>query len=1002
MKPLYLEIQAFGPFAGKETIDFTLLHRAPLFLISGPTGSGKTTIFDSITFALFGEASGSSRDIQSLRSDFAKESDACYVEFHFLLGEEELRVIRAPAQRMLGKSDRMVDKPATASLEVGSELYSGPREVNAKLQELLNLTVDQFRQIVMLPQGEFKELLEAPSATKEQIFRKIFRTQIFDQFKTQLGEQRRQAEQEFRLWSDRLDRLRETIEKSDPELTESIPREDMVSLIDALQKDAKQKDQKRADIEKKREKEETDIRTLETWSLLQKEKQTQEEELERLEEASEEIESLRKRLLLQEALQPHLLRRDHRDRSLLAHQSSVLERDKQKEKVLAHQEEKESLEKQRQDKQTYFAEIDELEQSIDLLKKQKNIAEDVLQKNQQRQKEEELATTRQNQMDSFLQKKEKTDHEIQSQRKRIDALEKEEKKSGPLLEVSTLTLQMEAISKQLEESRLYDQLLQEDQELLREQQRVQKELDIQREVQKEAKREQALRVLLPELEEGMPCPLCGSREHPSAHTSVLTEDAQEDKTLLLERQFALLSGKRTTQLARIKEKEVFSLSEERFLEESERLRTLQEEFELREVQLKAHEERKRDLQLTREQLEKSREEKSRLERELERLRGEESRATQLRQELCEAIEKQMEVLPHSDLDQYEKDILSSTKDLKKRKEVQETLSRAILLNTANLASALELMSERERAAESARIEYEKALKEFTSALEESGKTEEDLQFLFTDEEKTSAKDAVKAFDERRTKALNMLSDLLKRLEKLQVPWSKDEIEEVLESKKQSVLLFTRERDALVQLVARRREQMEDLCGVQKGFTEASQTFTVLEDMYSLASGKKEAGYVSFETFVLMEYYEEVIAYANIRLKGMSAGRYAFVRSDDVKGGGRKGLDLSVFDYFTGKERSVKTLSGGESFKASLALALGLSDAMESRDGGIRLDTLFIDEGFGSLDADSLNVALDTLLSLRHEGRLIGVISHVEELRTVIPAHLEIHKSSQGSKVKLLV
>ncbi|MCA9766746.1 MAG: SMC family ATPase, partial [Carnobacterium sp.] len=180
-----------------------------------------------------------------------------------------------------------------------------------------------------------------------------------------------------------------------------------------------------------------------------------------------------------------------------------------------------------------------------------------------------------------------------------------------------------------------------------------------------------------------------------------------------------------------------------------------------------------------------------------------------------------------------------------------------------------------------------------------------------------------------------------------------------------------------------------------------ETYRLYSELSELANGSKETDYISFERYVLAIYFEEIIQAANLRFTQMTNNRYSLLkREEKVKGAGAKGLDLDIFDNYTGKTRSVRTLSGGESFKASLALALGLSDVIQNHSGGVSVDTLFIDEGFGTLDSDSLDSAIETLFDLNKKGRLVGIISHVEELKMRIPVHIDVTKTSEGSQIEV--
>ena len=212
-----------------------------------------------------------------------------------------------------------------------------------------------------------------------------------------------------------------------------------------------------------------------------------------------------------------------------------------------------------------------------------------------------------------------------------------------------------------------------------------------------------------------------------------------------------------------------------------------------------------------------------------------------------------------------------------------------------------------------------------------------------------------------------------------------------------------QKDQLAGDIQMLRKAAQEIAAIYKKQQQIIADYQKYRTLSDIANGTKETDYISFERYVLAIYYEEIIEAANLRFQQMTNNRYLLLRKEDKgKGAGAKGLDLDVFDHYTGQTRSVKTLSGGESFKASLALALGLSDVMQSRSGGIQIDTLFIDEGFGSLDPESLDSAIEALFSLNSSGRLVGIISHVEELKTRIPVHIEIDRTAEGSTAKIIV
>lgn len=1003
MKPLRLQMNAFGPYAGKAEIDFSLLYGTPLFLICGPTGSGKTSIFDAICYALFGSPSGSSRESQSLRSDFAAIDEECYVFFSFLLAQEEVAVRRSPAQSILGARGKVVDKAAAAHLVYKGVQYNGPREVDAKISELLGLTLDQFRQIVMLPQGEFKELLEAPSAAKEAIFRKIFHTHIYNDFTLALREKRSQTKQAYELWKDRLDEVRTAIETSDPLLLSEIRSEELSSILKAIEEDIEEKAAQKEETEAKLALLEKEIGLLREHIKVAGEKDLADKEHQKLMDIRDEMEALRARIALQESLQSHILRREQADRAALALHTSVENRKSSEQRLMLLEEEGRSLKEQWEKFAERFEGLEALSRELEELRA-----------NHQKAKELEEAQGR---LTSERQNHSKREAFLKTSREEKEKLSNTAKEVRE--ELLAIAQSLEKTREQQEEEAAKREKIQHLQSLLESAKKAQ-ELAEQAAVMErsaselkgniatlEAKEERlrsrrALDALVPELVENSPCPLCGSTYHPSPH-EILEEEgegAAELKRLLS--QLHLLEGERKAHARLLGEKKSFVLAPDKMRELENTLSSLEEGAIPAEVLREAIRDLSQLQQEKNTRLEKLREQSSLLESTTSRYEGEEEQARGIRMSLEEKITQLEELLPLTRVMDYPPLIEGKEKLLREDTALRATLSKQRIENDTQQALVREQLASHRSQEKKDKSLAEELRKAFLEALQRAGRKEEDLSDVLESDAFEELKEQLTGYDKKAEGISRLRGELEEKLAALPEDLRTAPAQELSVRKEEEQRERAKERDALFHLWMRRREQQKDLARIEEGYLQSEADFAIYENLYSLASGSKESQYTSFETFVLLEYFEEIISYANMRLQEMSGGRYVLVRSEETKGRAKRGLDLGVFDFHTGKQRSVKTLSGGESFKASLSLALGLSDAVESHKGGLKLDTLFIDEGFGSLDADSLSVALDALLALRDEGRLIGVISHVEELRSAIPSHIEIHKSSKGSRVELIV
>ena len=877
MIPEKLVISAWGPYKNKVEIDFTPFMHRGVFLITGATGAGKTTLFDAITYALYGNLSGSVREKTSVRSDFAESASPTFVEFSMRHGGETYRIIRNPEYTRpskRGSGSLTVEKENAILYLPDDRVLEGVRTVNEKLQEILSLDYRQFKQITMLAQGEFAKLLTADAKEKKEILRSIFDTDIYARFAALLRQRtdllQNKVKEERHILREILSvLLEEPAAKEEAGSLQAMFHEDhmdyaaveesLKALLSRAGKEEKalQKECERLQVEKERiegeksgaERENKDIEAyLNAGRTLQS-----------LKAQSDEIESGRLRL----------------KKAGLAANLKTLQLDrKQKEKTLKEKETKEA----------------------------------------QSQKELEAFEAEREAYKDFAKHREAWEQYLEIDKQL--AIGKEREAEAEMNYESALMLQEKAKADYISASDSF----------------FQKKEDFERAdlLYRNAVAGVAARMLVP----GKPCPVCGSIEHPAPAKEEPGLPSEEELKKL--KALADAANERRTQA-----QEAAAQAKARLNEREEQLRAVKEECK----QMTEKEGECRKLLQTDEEgfFHASHEEKEAY------VAGKIKRVTEL-DTLLSSAKEQLTGLKE-EIKLCKKEALESSalfeKTLKKEGFASETEWQAACLS----GEEQEDISRRIR-------EYEK---EWASAdgvrkhLKDTAEGKELKDLTALTEAAQDLGRLLKKAQEDRTKA-HVFSDKLKK------------------AKEQ----FLKKRSTI---------------------EEAEEEYGYVASLARLAKGEN-ARRLEFEQFVLAGYFDEILRAANLRFYQMTGGRYEMRRVARAEDGrSRDSLEIWIKDYYTGRERSVKTLSGGESFKASLSLALGMSDVIQAANGGIRVETLFLDEGFGALDAESLDQACETLMGLSKGSRLIGIISHVPELRERIDNQIFVNKTNTGSTVR---
>lgn len=887
MKPLKIKISAFGPYKNCIDIDFEKLGESGIFLITGDTGAGKTTIFDSISFALFGEVSGSNRPVPSVRSDFADNDTETFVELEFTHKNKKYKIRRNPAyERTKKRGEGTTKTSADASLEYDDKVISGTKNVDIKIEEILGINSKQFKQISMLAQGEFLKILFAESKDRTEIFRRIFDTDIYNQIAKRLADKTRIAKAELEQLKDYFAINSSNIVWKDG--IQSVQPKDVNELfiqeiLEKLQQEIKINSEQFEKCQEQISKQSDENSKMEKEITAQKDKNDKIDRCQKLQEEQK---------VLQEKQE------DIKQKEILIQKSQEIIN-----KILPKEDKKKELEKEISQKQKVLQDISE---KIELGKKKEEKFKQIL----------ELIEIIKVQFQKYSELKDgKTELEDKIKKLQVIIKEQENKKIA-----SENAQKLEA-----EWEKLSTEVLEKEKEFFKEQ----------------------AGILAEKLKENEPCPVCGSLHHPNLaikSTSVLTKE----------------------ELDNLKEKEEKSRktltdATNKVTEINSKIETLIKEFG-----------EKPDVELYNKKY-------AEISEELEKAYN----------QLNDNYKKIM--LKDIVIESFEYDIFKEKITNKISKEREEFL-KLQTQQEENKKQIDELLQKKEKA----QNDYQNTLKELGFENEEQYKKSvlNNLQIeIFSKEiEKYKTDVTINA-----TK-LEEIQKEIKGFEKVDLTAKIQEFN----NKKQELENMRRQQMEYHRIFENNNRILVDLQTNSKKLDSKIKEFTMVEDLSKIANGtvygKRR---IEFEQFVQASYFDMVIIEANKRLLKMTDNRFLLVRKESSERVSDKiGLELEVIDNYNGKRRDVKSLSGGEAFKAALSLALGLSDVIQSYSGGIVVDTMFIDEGFGSLDTESREQAINTLNQLTDNHKLIGIISHVTELKERIDKKVIVTKSTGGSKITI--
>ncbi|EKJ8906251.1 SMC family ATPase [Listeria innocua] len=1019
MRPIKLTMQAFGAYAKKEVIDFEKLGTEQIFVISGKTGAGKSTIFDAISFAIFGKANTFDRESFSMRSHFATDKEITEVTLVFRLKDKIYQISRIPQQEIAKqRGNGTTTSPQKAELYelIGDEmklLASSVRDVNTKMEELIQLNVDQFRQILMIPQGEFRELLVSDSKEKEVILQRLAHTVYYEKVENLLWEKQKEAEI---LVVEARKKVAELAELSLPgiEITGKTTTE-----ISLLQKEAiKQEQAILAELES-------------ALSIIRKETS----------EAVEKVTLAKEQLL------------DWQNLDLYIEEVAKLEAEKDFYQVIANRIEaakrasnlrsqdalcirlKEQLETAVNTEKQVAHEVELITNRFSNAKKQKEALaeqEAVLEANKRTlfQLEEmepkiiELETVTIQKRCAEINWKEAADRlekvmkteqgiaaELQSMETRLGEINQAELAILEAINKRTtaealIEKNQELVNKRMKMD-LWNKQKQTEEQTLK--QLLTEKLAIETTIKQEEsnlQQEQAA-TLAAHLHEGDACPVCGSVSHPQlaeyGESASLTT-LEEAKAKLHEKQLAINEVEKSIsqlewQLAEWADiADVDLVAVEKLLAENRQLaKNLTDQIN----QLQTNVAQKENIQGALETLKNKQKEleteKNNTALQVESFHQEVQLSSGKLSYLEQAIPADLR--DKTIFDKKKNELSNSIKTHLEQAEQVDKIFREAEKETTRLESTLQ-------SAENTTLDAKEALQVQREVFKDAMKQNDFPTYeaykkaLMSVEELKSKEEQLADFERKRHLAISRQADLTEKLKNKQKP-NIEQLESFMTEKQlelaQSEENTIKQRD----FVLKRKELAENYQNSIQAVEKAEENYADIGLLADSARGKN-ARRLTFERYILAMFLDTIIHRANHRLSKMTSGRFELKRKiEKAKGNVQSGLELEVFDEYTGLTRHVKTLSGGESFKTSLALALSLAEVVQEMAGGISLETMFIDEGFGTLDPESLEVAVECLLETQENGRLVGIISHVPELKERISARLEVTATNHGSTTKFI-
>lgn len=1003
MMPISLTLSAFGPYPDTITIDFESFQEDGLFLITGPTGSGKTMIFDAMIFALYGKTSGQIRQTDSLRCDHALNEIPTFVEFSFSLHQQNYTIKRNPKYYLEGK--KTPKQPSALLILPDGKMVEGIKEVNQKMISLLGVDDQQFKQICMIAQGEFTKLIMASSDEREKVLRELFHSETYQKLEEKLKVHLKTYQDKYDLLLNKRKDLMQELQVEDHQ--EYLSKQ--TKLIASQQKEY---DDLKKDLDQK--KQQLQLYRLQNQRLIQlKDLKQQFQDLKKQEndyqELNKTVDTLKKAqetnyLYISYIKQQKKLQTLKLNQEDFLKQLKKLEKDYQEKKVQA-----DFLDYKQQTKEKLQNQIQETKQLINQIYQYQNDYQNLQTlKQQYRMLDEEHKL--------FLKKKEKFENGLQRDQERIQS-EQQVQSKYELIKQQYVRLNEQKV-KVHQLSDYYDQILKLNEnksDLQEEYTVVEKQVDHEKmqynQMEKLYFRKQA-GIFALQLKEDQPCPICGSLHHPHP-AQIEKEDITKEKLdqqakkvkqqehrlqdilqkILLSNQKKEMLVKQTKQLSselNIQEE----ISKEIFIKELDHLskdekRMKKEYLELQD-ELKYIQKLKKSVALSLKDMSTYESKELKQAQSLENIQVQ---IHQLSGKLNDSLRQYEIGEVNKNYQQVQKEYRQLSLEIETIQQDYEKVKNKYLEIKTKISSLNQQIIQEQEIYDELDNKYHTALDAFINEEEFLNLKTQINQISILEKKYQDYLISLKSLNEQIISLENEVKDS-----------TYVDLSSLSETIKEVNQQLREKNDDLEKLkidYSLKEKMIKDIQKINQQLEKDEDTYQRYLDLYNLASGKNNAR-VSIERYVLATYFENMLIYANVIMKQLSQGRYQLLRKDDAgKGRSQQGLELDVFDQESGNIRSIKTLSGGESFKAALSLALGLSRMVQDYAGGIELNTLFIDEGFGSLDSQSLDQAINCLMELHHENKLIGIISHVSDLKDRIERQLVVERKQKQSVIQTI-
>lgn len=1036
MQPIRLELENFGPYEATE-IDFSMYYAHTLFLISGKTGSGKTTIFDGMMYALYGKTSGGLREGKEMRSNFADSENKTKVTFEFKQDNQTYVIEREPEQlvkKVSGEGFREQKNSARLTVfdseknEIDQIIKIS--EVDKYIANLVGLNREQFSQIVMLPQGEFRRFLNADSNSKEVVLRKLFSTYFYRDIAQLLKTKKKEEESKFKGLDHSLSAEINQLEWEDDWLEKAAEEENFQELLNLYEEQhevyiTKDKtNKKQLKISQEKVKENQDLLNMAEKLLEQfREKKQIDNELNKLKlketeikEDKEKVSLLKKAEKIESVVESdEALKEELNNRQIKIVENKATKKELQQQfDVLEN-----TLTKLQSDKeaiQIKEKKLDKIETSIPLFE-EKTLTEEKLISLQ-----EQLEKTKQ----TYNEQLEKQAELVKTKVVFTTNISKEseilQKKSDTREHLRTITDRLEEIES-YELKRLTTKKLEEELANLMKKS-ANKETDLEnssqayRQLESDWAKAQIAKLSL-KLIDGEPCLICGSTEHPNpAQSHELTEEAineleknievQDELLNQLKEQVTTLKNQvsfKEDELAKskelLKEEQEILVSYFKELEETQWLERAKEQENEIKVELNAFDNKLTKISEEKEELIKLEREENSLK---ETLIHQETEVSSLNNQLIEVETINQNILKQlpsewkllDEMLEEQTRLMSETTKWHEEVRSTENALTNLKLELATLETTITNDLKELEVNKQKQILSEQKINEF---LIENKLSEKILENLLSDlPQLESLEEAIKTYENKRHVLLSRQEELTKLIKNQEEPVIEPLLVE--QERLMSELEEVRNKTNILELMMKKNQEI--VVKVKREIEskkEAQARLLELTELADILSGDGPSK-LSMERFVLQMYLKKILQRGNEKLVTLTNGRYRFEIKEE-QGSSKKatGLEINIYDDNVGAIRSVNTLSGGESFIAALSLALSLAEIIQEEAGGIKIDAMFIDEGFGSLDEDALEMAIRALENIEGEGRIIGIISHVRELKERIPQQLQIISENGKSKVK---